>query len=99
MRQNKIMKVNDITWKNIVKEMANEYGVCCKLIEESLLSVLTHEQITKIKKSTKYRTDIIEIINEPSRKCTTLYNTIGFVDEYKNKTRERFSKKGLMRTN
>ena len=97
MRFNKMIIINEETWNSIVKEIADEYGVDFKLVEVSLMSVLHDEKINKLKKSNKYHSDIIEIINVPKRKCTTLYNPLSFIEEYKLKTKERFSKKSLMR--
>lgn len=97
MRQNKTIKVNDITWSMIIKDIANEYNVNDELVEKALISILNEEKITKIKKSNKYRENIIEIVNEPNKKCATLFNTLGFVEEYRIRIKERICKRSLMR--
>jgi hypothetical protein len=97
MRQNKTIKVNDITWSIIIKDIANEYNVTEELVEKSIISILNEEKITKLKRSNKYREDIIEIINEPKKRCATLYNTLGFIEEYRIRIKERICKRGLMR--
>ena len=97
MRQNKTIKVNDITWSMIIKDIANEYNVNDELVEKALISILNEEKITKIKKSNKYSENIIEIVNEPKKKCATLFNTLGFVEEYRIRIKERICKRSLMR--
>ena len=97
-RKMRMMKVSYTTWYKIVAGFANEFGKDYHEIEDALEIILAEEDIQSILKTNKQEANIIEFVNEPNNKMTTMYNSLAFMQDYKEKLKEYFNKrKGLMR--
>ena len=97
-RKMRTMKVSYTTWYEIVTCFANEFDKEYHEIEDAIEMILVEENIQSILKTNKQEANIIEFTNEPNNKMTTMYNSLSFIQDYKEKLKEHFNKrKGLMR--
>ena len=63
-KMNKVLKVTYNTWYEIVVGFAKEFNKEYYEIENVLVSILSKDNINKIKRNTKYEENILEIANE-----------------------------------
>ena len=96
-KMNKVLKVTYNTWYEIVVGFAKEFNKEYYEIENVLVSILSKDNINKIKRNTKYEENILEIANEPNDKCTTLYNIHAFINQYGKEIEDYYKRCGLMR--
>lgn len=87
----KIIKINNMTYMDILTTMSNNFNMSIRDIETMLKSIIRKEGVKNIIVDSEYDKDIIEFANDKTEDFCELYNKQAFVNDYKIKIKNEIA--------